>query len=126
MSTGHKKWQKARTFNESYSHAWRGLARAVRTERNFRIQLIGLVLVMAAGWWLGVSAIGMAILLSISTLVLALELVNTAVEMLADVVRPQYHDTVGGLKDVAAAAVLIASGAAILVGLLVFGPIVVG
>ena len=53
---------------------------------------------------------------------LAAEAVNTAVETLADAVKPERHPLVGRAKDLAAAGVLLAAMAAATVGLLVFGP----
>ena len=55
-------------------------------------------------------------------LVLALELVNTAVEAVVDLVSPEPHPLAGVAKDAAAAAVLLASLGAVVVGLAVLGP----
>ena len=55
-------------------------------------------------------------------LVLALELVNTAVEAVVDLVSPKPHPLAGVAKDAAAAAVLLASLGAVVVGLAVLGP----
>ena len=50
------------------------------------------------------------------------ELMNTAVEAVVNLVSPDYHPLAGKAKDVAAAAVLLAALAALVVGLLIFGP----
>ncbi len=50
------------------------------------------------------------------------ELLNTAVEAVVDLVSPEYHPLAGRAKDVAAGAVLVVALAALVVGLLVFGP----
>lgn len=62
-----------------------------------------------------------AIIFSIS-LVFSFELINSAVEKLADVVSPEIHPVIKKAKDLAAAAVLVSSIAALIIGLLIFIP----
>ena len=54
------------------------------------------------------------------------EAINTALEKLVDLVSPDHHPLAGQVKDLAAGAVLLAAGFAVLVGLLVLGPYLVG
>ena len=55
-------------------------------------------------------------------LLISMEAINTALEYLTDLVSPEYHPLAGKVKDVAAAAVLVAALGAATVGLIVFGP----
>jgi diacylglycerol kinase (ATP) len=99
-----------------------GLARAWRAQANFRLELaIGGAAVLLAAW-LGTGLV--AVILS-AALVLSLELVNSAIEALVDLVSPQQHPLAGAAKDLSAAAVMVASLAALAVGLVALGPALV-
>jgi undecaprenol kinase len=99
---------KNHAFPARLGFALRGLAHAVRTERNLKIQLIALVLVIAALVVLKPGALWWALVLLASSAVLAAELFNTAVERLADELHPEHSAGIGVAKDCAAAAVLVA------------------
>ena len=68
----------------SFRCAFAGVAYAVRTQRNVRIHLAVGLLVAAVGTWLGLSAVEWTLLIIIASLVFAAEMVNTALESLAD------------------------------------------
>ncbi len=103
----------------SFYFAGRGFARAWRTEPNLRIEVaFGLVAVALALWLRAPVA---PILLAIG-LVLALELINSSIEAIVDLASPDFHELAGAAKDLSAAGVLVASGAALVVGLFVLGP----
>ena len=108
---------KNQPFIRRLRFALAGLLIAWRSERSFRFQLFALIVVVVGcafvrlepGWW--------AILLLTSALVLSAELFNTALEHLADHLHPEIHPQIRIVKDCAAAAVLIASCAAVAVGI---------
>ncbi len=101
-------------LRDSFRFAYAGLRYAWRNEPNFRIECgIGLLALLLT-LWLGVSLV--PILLCIG-LVLSLELINSALEATLDLLSPEYHPLVKVAKDAAAAAVLLASVIAVLVGL---------
>ena len=107
---------------ESFACAFRGIAALLKNEVHARIHLAATVAVLALGWWLDINAgEWMAVVLSIG-LVWTAEALNTAIEYVADLAHPDEHPEVKKLKDLAAAAVLFASVAALVVGLIVFGP----
>jgi len=106
----------------AFGFALRGLAYAWRTQRNIRIQFAIAVLIAIVGIWLRVGALAWALLITAMALVLAAELLNTAVEALVDLVSPQPNPTAGAAKDACAAAVVIAVVGAVLIGLFVLGP----
>jgi undecaprenol kinase len=99
---------KNQAFAARLGFALRGLAYAVRTERSLKIQLLVLVLVVAALVVLKPGALWWALVLTASSAVIAAELLNTAVERLADELHPQDSAGIGLVKDCAAAAVLVA------------------
>ncbi len=111
-----------RSLIHSFRDALRGVAHVLRTHRNMRIHLLAALLVAGLGLWLGLTALEWAILALAICLVMAAELANTALELLADVASPDYHPLVGIAKDVSAAAVLLSAAGAVVVGILVLGP----
>lgn len=97
----------------TFGTALTGLAHTYRHERSFRIQTALFAGALVLSLWVGA---GTLVVLAFGALVLALELVNTALERLCDAVHPQHHPMVGAAKDAAAAAVLVASAAALVAG----------
>ena len=105
-----------------FSFAWKGLHYAFSTQINFKVHtysaivaiLLGIILKINGQDWLWISlAIG---------LVLIVELINTAIEVLVDFISPGYHPKAGIIKDVSAAAVLLTAFLSVLIGLMVFVP----
>lgn len=109
----------------AFRDAFRGVAEMLRTQRNARFHVVVMVVVLAAGLWLGLSQLEWALVALCMALVLALEAVNTAIEYLTDLVSPHYHSLAGKAKDIAAGAVLCGAAGAVVVGLLIFGPKIV-
>ena len=106
----------------SFVHAFRGLGWLLRREHNAWIHLGFTVAALAAGaWWRIERWEWTAVVFAVGA-VFGAEAINTAVETLADAVKPERHPLVGRAKDLAAAAVLLAAGGAAAVGLIVFGP----
>jgi diacylglycerol kinase (ATP) len=93
-----------------------GLAHAVRAESSVKIQLGTLTLVVLALLLLRPSPIWWALVLLASSGVVCAELLNTAVEHLADHLHPEVHPSIRIVKDCAAAAVFVAVLGAIAVG----------
>jgi undecaprenol kinase len=92
-----------------------GLAHAASTERSLRTQLFAFAFALAALAWWRPAAVWWALVLGVSGAVLAAELLNTAIERLADLLQPQQDVQVRALKDCAAAAVLVMSLTAVCV-----------
>lgn len=108
-----KRWWRSAGF------AWAGIAHSYRTQPNFRIETWAAALALVLALWLRAPLAPVALACA---LVLALELVNTAVEAVVDLVSPEHHPLAKVAKDAAAAAVLLASVGAVVVGLAVLGP----
>lgn len=96
--------------------ALNGVAHAWRTQTNLRIQAMLGILALAVCAVLHVPALGFAILALTIAVVLALEIMNTALEVLVDLASPQLHPMARAAKDSAAGAVLIASAGSVAVG----------
>ena len=106
----------------SFSHAFRGLAYVLRTQKNAWIHSIFTIAVVCMASWLGLPAHDWATLVIVIALVWSAEFFNTAIETVVDLASPTHHPLAKISKDVGAAAVLIAAAAAVLVGLLIMGP----
>ncbi len=110
-----------RAFIGGFDHAWEGIVRAVRTQRNMRFHALAAVAVVVAGLVFRVGVAEFAVLFFAIALVMAMELVNTAVEAIVDLVSPEFDPLAKIAKDAAAGAVLVASIGAAIVGAIVFG-----
>lgn len=111
-------------FLASFIHAGRGMKHAILKERNFRIKSIIAVLVVAAMFYFDVSSIRKLILLLTIGVVLVLELINTTIENLVDLIEPEFHQKAKIIKDVTAGAVLLVSIIAAIIGVIVFYPLI--
>ncbi|MCX6283924.1 MAG: diacylglycerol kinase family protein [Bacteroidetes bacterium] len=109
-----------RERKRSFYFAFKGIAIVVSTQHNFRLHLIAFVLVITAGIVFSISPAEWCILLLASALVLSLEILNTAIEFLVDIVSPQYHEKAGRIKDLSAASVLVAAIIAATAGIIIF------
>jgi diacylglycerol kinase len=109
-------------FLRSFSFAGQGVWYVVRTQRNMRVHLLAGAVAIVAGLVLRIGAADWACVLLAIGLVLTAETLNTVVEALTDLCTDEYHPLAKIAKDAAAGAVLIASAAALGVGLAVFLP----
>ncbi|HEY3107852.1 MAG TPA: diacylglycerol kinase family protein [Chloroflexota bacterium] len=106
----------------SFGYAFAGIGHAWRTQAHLRIQ-VGLgLLALVLAWALALTPPEWAVVLATITLVLVLELLNTAVEAAVDLASPDHHPLARVAKDVTAGAVLVASIGAILVAVALFVP----
>lgn len=109
-------------FLRSFGFAFEGLVYVVRTQRNMRVHLaLGTVAVLLAVW-LGLTAVEWALLLLTIGGIFALEMINTVVEALVDMITEEFHPLAKIAKDAAAGAVLVGAIFAVGVGLFLFGP----
>ena len=105
---------------QSFNHAAEGIIHALRTQRNLWIHFTIAAAVLVAAVAFGVTKIELISLLLAITFVLVAELVNTAIEAAVDVASTSFDPMAKLAKDIAAGAVLIASGTAVAIGYLVF------
>jgi len=118
-----KRIRAASSLAESFYHAFNGVWLGLRTERNLRIHFALAVATALLAVVLRVDAIGCLALTLAVGLVLTVEFLNTSIEHLVDLAAERaYHVSAKAAKDTAAAAVLIASLSALLIGVIVFGP----
>lgn len=109
-------------LRDSFKYAWKGVRVVFRDEQNFRIQLALALLVLILAFVLALPPWKFIVLLLVSGFVLVLELVNSIFERLLDAFRPRVHQYIEEMKDIMAAAVLIASIGAVVIGTILFWP----
>ncbi len=107
-------------FLHSVLNALNGVKYAFATEKNIRVLLVIAVCEIVAALALEISTVEFLLILAMVALLFALELVNTAVERLADKVSPEFDPQIGVVKDVMAGAVMLASVFAFVIGCIIF------
>ena len=107
---------------KSLSHAFRGLKHVFFQEANFQVQLAVAIVIFALMIFFPLSWNERIIILLLIFSVLILEIVNSAVEQLVDLVKPRLSPQVKLVKDMMAAAVLSSSFAAMVIGTIIFIP----
>ena len=107
---------------KSFVYATKGILYFIKTQPNAWIHLGFAGAVVGMGFFLKVSIGEWMILLFLIAWVLSMEALNTAIEVLVDLVSPEFHPKAGIVKDVAAGAVLFTAIASALIGLLIFVP----
>ncbi len=107
-------------FRKSFLFAVQGFRTAVRTERNIKVMLAVGALAVVAGLVIGLDLVSWGVIVLCCGVVIAAELLNTAVETVVDLVSPEFHPLAGRAKDIAAAAVWTLSIAVAVVGVLVY------
>lgn len=94
-------------FLRGFQAAFRGIIRCINHERNMRIHTVAALYVFVFSFFFEFSITGYAVLFTVFGLIMALEIVNTGLEALADQISPGYSPVVKVVKDIAAGAVLI-------------------
>ena len=107
---------------KSFGYAFQGIFNTIRTERNIKIHCAAAILVTIFGIWLQISKTEWMICFILFGLILALELVNTALEATVDLFTEERKPLAKKAKDAAAGAVLIAAIFAAVIGILIFIP----
>jgi undecaprenol kinase len=107
---------------KSFGYAFQGIFVFFKNEAHAKIHLVLAILAIILGIWLKISQNEwLAVILSIA-LVISLEMINSAIEKVVDLVSPGFHPLAGKAKDIAAGAVLVAALATLLIGLVIFFP----
>ncbi len=106
----------------SFRYAWQGIVALVRDEHNARIHLAAAVIATVMGFWLKISSMEWIAIIGCIGAVIATEAMNSAVEAVCDKASPEKHELIKKAKDCGAAAVLIVSVTAAIVGSVVFLP----
>lgn len=101
-----------------FKDAFRGFVSAAKSERNLKIHVLAMVIVVTAGAYAKIKLMHWLILVVLIGMVISAELLNTAIEKLVDLVKPDYNKDAGKIKDIAASAVLITSISALIIAIM--------
>jgi diacylglycerol kinase (ATP) len=105
----------ATRIGKAFGYSMAGFRSAFRHEAAFRQELLLVAVLAPCAFWLGEGALQVALLLATLLGILVVELVNSAIEALADAVSPDLHPLIGRAKDIGSAAVLLAITAAAII-----------
>lgn len=106
----------------SFCYAYKGIVYAFKTQRNFKIHCAAAALVSALGIYMRLSMSEWLWIIFCIAFVITMELVNSAIEVIIDLVSPERNKLAGIAKDLGAAAVLIAAISAFIIGCIIFVP----
>ncbi|MEZ7505366.1 diacylglycerol kinase family protein [Flavobacterium sp. Arc2] len=109
---------------KSVSFAVKGAIKLITTEHSIMVQFTLGILVTIAGLYFQISATEWLFQTLAIGFVLSIEGLNTAVEKIADFIHPNYHERIGFIKDIAAGAVFFAALTAIIIGLIIYVPLI--
>ncbi|HHZ06633.1 MAG TPA: diacylglycerol kinase family protein [Clostridiales bacterium] len=107
-------------FFKSFKYALRGILYTIINERNMRVHLVVATYVLIFASFFSLSPQSLGILVLTISAVIALEMVNTAIERVCNIYTTSYHPMIKVAKDVAAGAVLVAAIGAVAVGVIIF------
>ncbi|MBE6151038.1 MAG: diacylglycerol kinase family protein [Firmicutes bacterium] len=111
-----------KTVKGTLKNALEGINYTYNSEINLRLHFLAAVVVFVVCFILGVSIIEWAICILLIGLVIALELINTVVEVVVDLVQPKYDPLAKIAKDTASGAVLVMAITAAIIGLIILLP----
>lgn len=106
----------------SFRFAFGGIKTMIKNEHNSRVHFVALVAVIIVGIVLKIELLEWVAISIVSGVVILTELLNSAIEKLADFVEPAWNEKIGSIKDYCAGAVLISALIAVIVGGLIFIP----
>ena len=109
----------------SFKWAAQGLKFCLSREKNFQVHCFIGALAIVTGFTLGISAMEWVVISTCIAVVLAFEMINTAIEHLCNIARPSIDPTVKIIKDVSAGAVLIIAIMSVVCGAIIFIPKVI-
>lgn len=113
---------KSKKIVNSFKYAFDGFKQSLKTERNMKIHIIIMLLVILCGFIFKISKLEWIICIILFSTVISGELFNTAIETVVDIAMPEKNDKAKIAKDVSAAGVLIIAISSAIIGLIIFIP----
>lgn len=107
---------------KAFGYAFVGIRSAVLAERNIQIHLFVSVVVISFGIWLSLSPVEWIFILFAIGGMLSLEMLNSAIERVVDLVTKEFHPLAKDAKDIAAGAVLLYAIISVIIGVIIFLP----
>lgn len=107
-------------FYKSVRNSINGLIWMLKSERNFQFEILALLLNLFLIVYLQLDTTDAAVILTVCFAVLSLEILNTCIEKICDVIQPEYDERIKIIKDIAAGSVVLMAMASVFVGILVY------
>ena len=117
--------QEYKKLINSFKYAIEGIISSFKTERNMKIHVLAMIVVIALGFFFKLDKVEWCFIIIAIVSVISAELFNTAIETVVDMVSPERNPKAKLAKDIAAGAVLVVAIGAAIIGFIVFGPKVV-
>ena len=114
--------RKMKKIRNSFKYAIEGIWTSFKTERNMKIHIFIMILVIIAGIILKINKSEWIICIILFAIVIGSELFNTSIETIVDMVMPEKNEKAKIAKDVSAGAVLVVAIGAAIIGLVKFVP----
>lgn len=111
-----------RKFFKAFDYAWSGILYGVKAERNLKFHLVAAVTVSVAGLFTRLSVKEWCIVLLLIGGMLALEMMNAAIERVVDLITLEINPLAKQAKDLAAGAVLVYAIISVVIGFIIFVP----
>ncbi len=106
----------------SFFYAGRGIKYCFWQEQNFRIHILAIVVVSIAGLYFSISTTEWIFVTGCCTMMVVMEMLNTALEKMCDFVTKDFHPLIECIKDVSAGAVLVCAAGSATTGAIIFIP----
>ncbi|WP_304343061.1 diacylglycerol kinase family protein [Chryseobacterium koreense] len=107
-------------FHKSVGNAIRGVIWMLKSERNFQLEVLALLINLFLIVFFKLNTVDAAIILVVCFSVLSMEILNTCVEKICDIIQPEFDEVIKIIKDIAAASVVLMAFASVAVGVLVY------
>lgn len=114
--------QKSPNLLSSFKYAASGIKYSYSSNRNLRIHILFAIAVVIICFLLRMSSVEITILIMAIVMVIATEMINTAIEEVVDLVTKDYREEAKIAKDVSAGMVLISAIGAVIIGVVIFTP----
>ena len=109
-------------FFMGFMYAWQGILYGIKKESNFRFHLTAAIIVCIAAFYFSINKMEWLFVMTAIGGMLSLELINTAIEKVVDLVTEEYHPLAKAAKDAAAGAVFVYAVFSMIVGIIIFLP----
>lgn len=114
--------QEYKRLINSFKYAMEGIISSFRTERNMKIHVLAMIIVIILSFVLKLDKMEWCFIIIAIISVISAELFNTAIETVVDMVSPERNSKAKLAKDIAAGAVLVVAMGAAIMGVMIFGP----
>ena len=109
-------------FLDNVRYASAGIRSFFTTEKNGRIQGLVAIITITSGFAFGITTLEWMLVLGCIVLVISLEMVNSAIEKVCNLITTEYNPAIKTIKDIAAGAVVFAAVVTAIIGAIIFVP----